>query len=181
MNRLFASVVFALITTLQIAEAEESRSPTAQEIIIRGKFVAPSASAAAAHYLPVVSIAIAYDPQYAPGKAISTNSVRTELIGLVDTGSDRLVIDKGIAEAIGMKRLPSRELFPAGNKISTNIYEGQLVLTDVGYVLSGELAGAPLRETGAGFDAILGMDLLRRFDVRINRKDNLVILKYLGE
>jgi hypothetical protein len=38
-----------------------------------------------------------------------------------------------------------------------------------------------LRETGASFDAILGMDLLRRFDVRINRKDNLVILKYLGE
>jgi hypothetical protein len=88
MSRLFAYVVFALITTAQIVEAEESRSPVAQEIIIRGKFVAPSASAAAAHYLPVVSIAIAYDPQYGPGKAISTNSVRTELIGLVDTGSD---------------------------------------------------------------------------------------------
>ena len=48
MNRLFASVVFALVTTLQIAEAEESRSPTAQEIIIRGKFIAPYAGAIAA-------------------------------------------------------------------------------------------------------------------------------------
>ena len=181
MNRLFASVVFALIITLQVAEAEESRSPTAQEIIIRGKFIAPFAGATAARYLPVVSIAIAYDPQYAPGKAISTNSVRTELIGLVDSGSDGLVIDKGVAEAIGMKRLPPRELFRTGNKISTNVYQGQLVLTDVGYVLSGEFAGAPLRETGASFDAILGMELLRRFDVRINRKENTVLLRYIGE
>jgi predicted aspartyl protease len=103
------------------------------------------------------------------------------LVGLVDSGSDGLVIDKAVAEAIGMKRLPPRELFRTGNKISTNIYQGQLVLTDVGYVLSGEFAGAPLRETGASFDAILGMELLRRFDVRINRKENTVLLRYIGE
>jgi predicted aspartyl protease len=181
MSRLFACVVFALIATLQVAEAEESRSPMVQEIIIRGKFIAPFAGAIAARYLPVVSIAIVYDPQYAPGRAISTNSVRTELIGLVDSGSDGLVIDKGVAEAIGMKRLPPREVFHTGNKISNNIYQGQLVLTDVGYVLSGEFAGAPLRETGASFDAILGMELLRRFDVRINRKENTVLLRYIGE
>jgi hypothetical protein len=45
---------------------------TAQEIIIRGKFVAPSASAAAAHYLPVVSIAIAYDPHTRPKRSAQT-------------------------------------------------------------------------------------------------------------
>ena len=181
MNRLFASVVFALIMTLQIAEAEESRSPVAQEIIIRGKFVAPSASAAAAHYLPVVSIAIAYDPQYAPGKAIRTNSVRTELIGLVDTGSDRLVIDKGIAKAIGMKRLPSREVFHAGNKISTNIYEGQLVLTDVGYVLSGELAGAPLPGNRRKLRCHPWHGFAAPIRCKSTARTNLVILKYLGE
>jgi|ERR1043165_7102366 predicted aspartyl protease len=149
---------------------------------IRGRFVAASTDNPKPEFhLPVVRIALADDPKYKPGGPLDPRSIKTDLTALVDTGADGCVIDKAIAESLGLKRLPSREISRTGIKAETTIYDGLLVLMDINYVLAGELPAVPLRDNGLAFDAILGMDLLRRFDVRISRKDDIVSLRYLGE
>ena len=150
---------------------------------IRGRFVAASVDNPKTEFhLPVVRIAIADDSKYQPGGPLNPRAIKTDLTGLVDTGADGCIIDKAIAESLGLTRLQqSHVLSRTGLKSATAVYDGLLVLMDINYVLAGELPAVPLRESGVSFDAILGMDLLRRFDVRISRKDDLVSLRYLGE
>jgi predicted aspartyl protease len=171
-------ISIALSVLVCLVMATSAQQPPSVEL--RGHFIAASANAKPEHHLPVVRIAIANDTRYKPGGPLGS-PIRTDLLGLIDTGADGIAIDKGIAEALGMRRLPTREMTAAGTKVRADFYDGQLVLMDINYVLTGELTAIPWREGGSAYDAIIGMDLLRRFDVRINRKENLVLLRYLGE
>ena len=56
------------------------------------------------------------------------------------------------------------------------VFFAQLYFHEASYIFSGEFPSANLRNGGAQFDILLGMNFLKNFDMQMSSKDMLVQL-----
>ena len=134
------------------------------------------------HFAPKIKVAIANDPNWSVGSQSMPRTALTlfGLVALIDTGSDVTRIDEEIA-----KRL---NLVPKGNissnftdiEVPTSIYSLQVCLPESKFVMGGEFTAVSLRASQNFHDAILGLDFLEYFDLRIAPKTKLVEMTFVG-
>ena len=108
---------------------------------------------------------------------LDTSSWHTH-VALIDTGAERTAIDSRVAENLNLERLGAPvEQAGVGGKHKSQVVRGEIHLPEYGVVVRGLLMTAPLRESRAPYDALLGRDFLRearfvydglgkRFDLR---------------
>ena len=169
--------VFAAIERKQGEIAERSRSapslaPTigtpprscdalAQVSEFPGEFTAT-------HKLPILKIAIGAEPV---GNA--SNGV-----ALVDTGSFASVLDQSFVQQLSLGQVGTQESLTSDGFRSDPAYGCRIILPDR-KIFRMELAVQPLRSRFV--DAILGMDVLRFYEIRIRAKDGLVTFNWAGD
>jgi hypothetical protein len=105
--------------------------------------------------------------------------VRTDLVALIDTGSDFCRIDRVLAASLpSLKYLGEMSVIGATGPAGECVYSLQIIVGDV--QLPVFCLTASLRSSGSLSDLLFGMDAIRHFDLRINRSLEQVSLTWIG-
>jgi hypothetical protein len=105
--------------------------------------------------------------------------VRTDLVALIDTGSDFCRIDRQLAASIPtlkyIKDVPSLSASGGGTE---SVYSLQIIVEE--YLLPVFCLTASLRSSGSLSDLLFGMDAIRHFDLKVNRSLERVTLTWIA-
>ena len=108
----------------------------------------------------------------------SENIVARDLVALIDTGSDYCRIDQAIVASHSLSVIGEARSKSVGQETIVKTYNCQIILgEDIKLQLM--CGSTVLRESGAAFDLILGMDAIRFFELTVNRSAPLVTLRRL--
>jgi hypothetical protein len=121
------------------------------------------------HSLPIVKIVIDSGPL-----GMSQNA-----IALVDTGSSACLLDQSIVEKLNLTPVGRRESLTHDGIRTDPTYDCRFTLPD-GTTFSMDAGARPMRASTHPFDAVLGMTVLRYYDLRIRAKDGIVMLQWAG-
>jgi hypothetical protein len=104
--------------------------------------------------------------------------VDDDVLALIDTGSDLCRIDEEMANKYSFKTIGiTQTVTPTGRGIF-KVYLVQMILD--GHSLLLYCPAVPLRRyEGAIYDMLLGMDVIRYFDLTVSREQSLVTLSWI--
>ncbi|SDT61316.1 hypothetical protein SAMN05444158_7504 [Bradyrhizobium canariense] len=122
----------------------------------------------ASHSLPVIKIVI-----------LNASGVQRQAIALIDTGSASCLVEQSIPKELGLVQAGSEEALTHDGKRTDPLYSCQFRFPD-GHSFDLQAAARPMQTAALSFDAIIGMSLLRYYDVRIKALERLVTLRWLG-
>jgi hypothetical protein len=107
------------------------------------------------------------------------NVVNDDIVALVDTGSDYCRIDvEFVKKYPNLKQLGEmKAASPTGTAIE-KMYAAQIIID--GHPVPTICLSAPLREVGNQFDLLLGMDVIRHFELSVIRSHPLVTLSWVA-
>jgi hypothetical protein len=134
-------------------------------------------------WAPLISVSLAkYQPaptNSAPLAPAPTVILQNGLTALIDTGSQGTLIDRSVADNFNLQQghggaglFLGREL-PSPSFLTT-LWFPEIPFWYTGDLISGVFANLP-------FKIILGWDFLRRFNLILERKNNVVRLDWVGE
>lgn len=93
---------------------------------------------------------------------------------LLDTGATWSSIDKDLAEGLLLPRGPSRETAGATGRGTYPTFGTDLYIPVLGLTLTGPVPSLPLRDNGHDLDAVIGRDIICRYEFTINAETGLV-------
>jgi hypothetical protein len=149
---------------------------------IDGHFGPISQNPAPELWAPLISVAIAkYQPApsssgVAPGP---TKLLREAVPALIDTGSQTMVIDQSTAQELDLKEGRGSSILFVGRETAIKSFFTTLWFPEVPYWHTGDIPSGAF--SSVPFKVILGWDFLRRFNLTLSRKHNLVRLDWIGE
>lgn len=92
----------------------------------------------------------------------------------MDTGAAYSGIDIGMARELNLIEGRSRQVIGVTGGGSYPTFLADLVLPMLDYTLPGPLIGIPLRNSGILFNAIVGRDVICRYEFTINASTGLI-------
>ena len=105
--------------------------------------------------------------------------VASDLTALIDTGSDYCRIDEDVATRFGLQIEKYVPAFLAGEQSKNAIYHGQLVFEDATW-MQVFFGSGTFRKNGLLFDLLVGMDVIRFYELTVARKSQAVSLRWVG-
>jgi hypothetical protein len=142
--------------------------------MLSGRFAAtnPSMANDSDYWQPIVRVSLSNSTD-----VNSTNIVKSDAIALIDTGSTLCIIDEDILQGNNFSFIKETATQSAGGLHKTRLYSAQFV-TGEGSPLQLNCLSVPIRKMGNSFDVILGMDLIRFFELSVvRRRDQVTLLR----
>jgi hypothetical protein len=109
------------------------------------------------------------------------NIVTNDIVALIDTGSDFPRIDIPLATKYQLIQTGTSQSVSLGKEGDISIYACQVIMPGLPIFQVGTCGASALRSGGSTFDFILGMEILRFFEVYVNQHESKVILRYSWE
>ena len=104
--------------------------------------------------------------------------VKTNLVALIDTGSDFCRIDGNLAASLpSLRYIKDVPVIGATGAGTEKVYSLQIIIEDV--ILPVFCLTASLRSGGSLSDLLFGMDAIRHFDLKVNRSLERVTLTWI--
>jgi hypothetical protein len=149
---------------------------------INGRFGQISKNPSPDLWAPLISLTIAkYEiPTRTPEGRLQhpSNILRENVIALIDTGAQAVVVDQSTAQELSLQEGHGSSVIFIGKEVTTKSYLTTLWNTEISFLYAGDLPGGEF--SSLPFKIILGWDFLRRFDLTLLRKSNVVRLDWVG-
>jgi hypothetical protein len=107
--------------------------------------------------------------------------LRDDVVALIDTGAQLCSIDTELSVELGLKQGAGTAFVQLGHMVSAPSYFATLHFPQFGYSYSADLMGSPFKGGDVPFRAIVGLDFLRRFELSLSRKRDIVRLDWVGD
>jgi hypothetical protein len=127
---------------------------------------------------PPINISLYTYPAYI---GAPPTSLKKDVVALIDTGAQLCSIDKGFAAEFGLQKGSGVSFLQLGREVPSPSYFATINIPEIGYNYYADLMGSPFDDSEVPYQAILGWELLRRFDIFLFRKSNVVRLDWIGE
>lgn len=108
------------------------------------------------------------------GPVIGVEVQGQEGIALLDTGAAWSSIDLSFADSLSLPRGQSRETAGATGRGTFPTFVTDLYIPVLGFNLTGPVPSLPLREIGHDLDAVIGRDILCRYEFTMNPASGLI-------
>ena len=115
-----------------------------------------------AHYIRIIGPVIRIEVEGREGTA------------LLDTGATWSSIDMDLAESLSLPQGQSRETAGATGRGTFPTFGTDLYIPVLGFTLTGPVPGLPLRENGHDLDAVIGRDIICRYEFTMNANTGLI-------
>lgn len=131
-------------------------------------------------FAPFVRIALGNDPSWKSGDQRLPQLLSTELVALIDTGSDVTRLDAALIATFGLEVTGTSNSTFTGIQSQTQKCRAQLCFPEALFVVNGIHHTGTLRAGGQRHDVLIGLDLLQYFDFNFRPRAGVVELTYLG-
>lgn len=108
------------------------------------------------------------------GPVIRIDVQGREGTALLDTGATWSSIDIDLAESLSLPRGQSRETAGATGRGTFPTFVTDLNIPVLGFTLTGPVPGLPLRANGHGLDAVIGRDVICRYEFTMNANTGMI-------
>lgn len=95
-------------------------------------------------------------------------------LALLDTGADISCIDIAFAASMRLPELGTQQVTGATGTGEYPQFEADLYVPQLGVTVHSPIVGAPLRQMGHPWDAIIGRGVLCQFEMTVNGKTGLI-------
>jgi hypothetical protein len=102
----------------------------------------------------------------------------SNLDALIDTGAQNSACDTQLAERLGLTKIGTGTAILLGQNTPAQGYKLLVFIPEINKAYAVEGPGRDLRQGGASFDLILGMDFLRFYTLHLSTKSHLVRLQH---
>lgn len=127
---------------------------------------------------PLISISIR---SYPTNVGAPTSLLMSNAVALIDTGAQLCSLDKDFARRLRLQQGSGSSFLQLGHEVKSPSYFATLNVPQIDYSYFADLMGSPFSSGDVPFQAILGWDFLRRFDITLSRKTGLVRLDWIGD
>jgi hypothetical protein len=104
-----------------------------------------------------------------------------DVVALIDTGSQLCTLDGDIAVEFALRQGSGSSFLQLGREVKASSYFATLYIAELSYSYFAEMMASPFKKGDVPFQVILGWDFLRRFDLILTRRRNLVRLDWVGD
>jgi predicted aspartyl protease len=123
--------------------------------------------------LRVITCPVLISMPFIPGK--NNNDIKTlKVVGLWDTGASNSVINKVVADKLGLKPIAKTTVHTASDTVIANVYLVNIILP------SNVIVGAVRVTEGKikGADMLIGMDIITHGDFSITNKNGQTVMSF---
>ena len=109
-------------------------------------------------------------------KAGADLPVQTGVLALVDTGATESAVDEDLAVSVGLPVIDQVQGLAGGFQVRLTRYDCKIGFPELKRIKSVECVGSPMKKNGNAFSIILGMNMLRHFDLSMKAREGGVTL-----
>lgn len=110
---------------------------------------------------PTLAVKIGFDPDFQPENSTPPNIPTDSYEALVDTGAELSGIDNDLAARLGLPIVGRLQMAGVHGIAEVNMYIGQIFIPFLHATFYSKFAGAALRSSSQGHDALIGRDFLK--------------------
>jgi hypothetical protein len=109
-------------------------------------------------------------------KAGAALPVQTGVLALVDTGATESAVDEDLAVSLGLPVIDQVQGLAGGFRVQLTRYDCRIGFPELKRIKSVECVGSPMKKNGDAFSIILGMNMLRYFNLSMKAREGGVTL-----